>query len=67
MSSSSVSAISGAHYRSLIQNVDMPVIGQESDDHVVNIKDRALAGLLGYTLSETSALGPRELRAPEAP
>lgn len=63
MSSNSVSAISGAHYRSLIQNVDMPVIVHQSDDHVVDV-NRAFAELLGYTLPEARTLGPREFVHP---
>jgi PAS domain S-box-containing protein len=63
VSSSSVSAISGAHYRSLIHNVNMPVIVHNSDDHVIDV-NRAFADLLGYSLPEARALGPRQFVHP---
>lgn len=62
MTTSYVGSISGAHYRSLIQNVDMPVI-LHIDDHVVDV-NRAFADFLGYTLPEARRLGSREFVHP---
>lgn len=55
--------ITGAHYRSLIQHVDLPVIMHTDDDHVVDV-NRAFADFLGYTLPEARLLGPREFVHP---
>ncbi|CRK50500.1 putative diguanylate cyclase/phosphodiesterase with PAS sensor [Rhodococcus sp. RD6.2] len=57
------SGISGAHYRSLIHNLDLPVILHTDEDQVVDV-NRAFADFLGYTLPEARLLGPREFVHP---
>jgi PAS domain S-box-containing protein len=55
--------VGGAHYRALLQNVDLPVIMHTDEDHVVDV-NRAFAEFLGYTLPEARHLGPREFVHP---
>ncbi|MFF0818530.1 PAS domain S-box protein [Rhodococcus sp. NPDC003318] len=63
MTTGYLGSISGSHYRSLIQNLELPVMLHTDDDHVVDV-NRAFADFLGFTLPEARRLDPRELVHP---